>query len=57
MKKTKKKQAEVMPKMTCGILTYTTSYIIKFRGLCKSGVARAPAAPAAPPSSAPMFIT
>ena len=29
-------------------------YTINFRGLCKSGGARAPAAP---PSSAPMFIT
>ena len=31
-------------------------YTINFRGLCKSGVARAPAAPAAPPSSAQCLL-
>ena len=33
---------------------FTPFYTINFRGLCKSGGARAP--PAAPPSSAPMLI-
>ena len=33
---------------------YTLFYTIKFRGLCKSGGARAPAAP---PSSAPMYMS
>ena len=32
---------------------FTPFYTIKFRGLCKSGGARAPAAP---PSSAPMYM-
>ena len=32
---------------------FTPFYTINFRGLCKTGGARAPAAP---PSSAPMFI-
>ena len=47
------KYCRCIPREFRGIFTYTTFYTIKFRGLCKSGGARAPAAP---PSSAPMEI-